>query len=404
MTFGGTTRIVKRMSSSQRRSTRHTAGVQVQQSPSPSPSKKKPTVLRKKKSTTGEQIDVVIIPGEDDKDDNNEGEPHGSNLNLHPVHTSTNTIDLAQLLAQQQQQIQLLTQLARLNGHQASNGVPSTRLVEVRLRNIAAFKGETGDALEAWVASLDLQYDDYVTARGATESVFVAAAAGTLAEAAVVWWQSIASVDRPKTWSSMQTAVCKQFQSVTNSSRARDALMELKQSSKQSVVEYSTSFRNLRTRAGKDFSTAAMQQFLIERFIKGLHSNEIRRDLIKAEVTSLDEAIALSSRVDGFNSQASLSDRISNAEMDSVSSVILARLSAMEQKLDSNSSGNQQYDSRRDRSVNKRFTPAWQQIPGMTKELVEKRRAANQCFYCGSNAHLVRDCADRVNKKPARLN
>ncbi len=391
------------MSSSQRMSTRHTAGVQVQQSPSPSPSKKKPTVSRKKKGTTGEQIDVVIIPGEDDKEDNNEGEPHGFNLNLHPVHTSTNTIDLAQLLAQQQQQIQLLTQLARLNGNQASNGAPSTRLVEVRLRNITAFKGETGDALEAWIASLDLQYDDYVTARGATELVFVAAAAGTFTDAAVVWWQSIASVDRPKTWSSMQTAVCKQFQSVTNSSRARDALMELKQSGKQSVVEYSTSFRNLKTRAGKDFSTAAMQQFLIERFIKGLHSNEIRRDLIKAEVTSLDEAIALASRVDGFNSQAS-GDSVSNAEMDSVSSVILARLSAMEQKLDSNNSGNQQYESRRDKGANKRFTPIWQQIPGMTRELVEKRRAANQCFYCGSNAHSVRDCADRVNKKPARLN
>lgn len=361
-------------------------------------------------------IRAVVIngnaSGEGQANDEADGSQSDVQLNDHsiPIQSSTESNQLKQLLAQQQEQIKLLTQLASLN-HGSSVGVGSTRMVEVRLRNITSYKGETGDALESWIATLNLQYDDYVSARGATERAFVAAAAGTLADSAVVWWQSIEIANRPTTWSTMKNAINDQFQSVTNASRARKALIELRQTNKQSVVEYAAAFRSLMARSGKEVD--GTQLLVIERFIDGLRSDEIRRDLMKDMPKDLNSAIATASRIDGFDNQSAAGERVANMEQldGSVASMILNRLSAMEQRFNSNnsnkgpsSSGVQQpYENRRDRGANKQFTPIWKQIAGMTAELVEKRRAAHQCYYCADPNHTYRDCADRVNKKPANL-
>ena len=70
----------------------------------------------------------------------------------------------------------------------------------------------------------------------------------------------------------------------------------------------------------------------------------------------------------------------------------------------SHSSDRQQYDSRRGRGANKTIHPCVATDSWHDEGTNGETRAANQCFYCGSSAHSVRDCADRVNKKPARLN
>ena len=365
------------------------------------------------KKDNKENIAGTGVEGQtDDVEDNTRTDMDTSDPHVAGTRSTAAAVNaMATLLDQQAQQITLLTQLA-VAAQRGQPSVAGARAVEVRLRGITPYKGETGDALEAWIAALNIQYDDFVIAQGATEPRFVAAAAGTLADAAVVWWQSVAASARPKTWADMQAALCKQFQSVTNASRARDELMELKQLPKQSVVDYAAAFRRLKTRAGAEFEAPIMQGFLVERFTKGLRSSETRRDLLKTVITKLDDAIEMATRLEGLGTTASSSsEHVSNMEVD-MSSAILARLAAMEQTMrvaaapPGNREQRQQYDSRRDRGANKssRFTPAWQRIDGMTKELADKRYAAHECLYCGGKEHTMRDCIDRVSKRPPKLN
>jgi len=46
----------------------------------------------------------------------------------------------------------------------------------------------------------------------------------------------------------------------------------------------------------------------------------------------------------------------------------------------------------------------WMQVPGMTKDLADKRYAAGQCLHCGSDSHRRRDCPERAEGKAPRLN
>jgi hypothetical protein len=284
------------------------------------------------------------------------------------------------------------------------------------LRDISPYKGTPGDPLDAWFAQLDLNYDDFVTVQGATELRFVAAAARTLQEAAVVWWQSLPAASRPTTWSTMKAALRQQFQPVDTEERARDSLMQLKQTAKQSVVEYAGTFRRLLTRCGPSFASApAMRDFLTERFISGLHSADIRRELKKSATKGLNAAIEMATRLDHFEDSDPESDldppasglaaadatpagALRSPSEDTDLTTLTRRVTELEATVRSLVAA--QPSHRSDRSENDRDR---QQVPGLSRDEARRRMDSGRCLYCGREGHVVRDCPDRAPAKPPTL-
>lgn len=296
---------------------------------------------------------------------------------------------------------------------------PSTRTVEVRLRDVPRYKGESGDALDSWLAALDLRHRNWVGVQGAEERRFVAAVAECFEGAAVTWWMSLLTADLPVSWSAMRAALQKQFQPVTTDERARSDLLSLKQGAKQPLVEYVATFRRLLAKAGPELATAPA--FVAELFVNGLRAADIRRDLKKENVRQLDRAIEIATRLDGCDGGSGSSDLAAASapgEDSSPAGDLRAQIAALTHAVNaiaqqqhsfsassSSSGGGRRYDSRRDRGANKGPTgSAAGGVPGLSDAVAKARRENSQCYWCGSKEHTKRDCPDRAANKPPKLN
>ncbi len=205
----------------------------------------------------------------------------------------------------------------------------------------------------------------------------------------------------------LYAALRKRFQPINSEESTRYELAALKQGPKQSVNDYSTRFLHLISLLPTESEASRVFQFR-----HGLHSaidDKIRQTA--EQPTTLEKTIALAARLEG-RAHAPAGEQLANVETPppDTNSLILARLSAMEQALAARPAGGaderKKWDSRKNRGANKTgsFQAAWMQVPGMTKELADKRYAANQCLHCGSSEHTRRDCKDRTAGKPPRLN
>lgn len=291
---------------------------------------------------------------------------------------------------------------------------PATRTVEVRLRDVPHYKGESGDALDSWLAALDLRHRNWVGVQGAEERRFVAAVAECFEGAAVTWWMSLSVSDLPASWSAMRAALQKQFQPVTADVRARGDLLALKQGAKQPLVEYVATFRRLLAKAGSEL--AAAPALVAELFVNGLRSADIRRDLKKENVRQLDRAIEIATRLDGCdggNGSSDLAAASAFGEDDWRTQIAalthavnaIAQQQHSSSASSSSSGGGRRYDSRRDRGANKGSTgSAAGSVPGLSDAVAKARRENNQCYWCGSKEHTKRDCPDRAANKPPKLN
>jgi hypothetical protein len=275
---------------------------------------------------------------------------------------------------------------------------------ELRFPGIAAFGGESGDPLESWIAQISLRHDLYVAQDDVPESKFVANAATTLADAAVVWWQSLEKDSRPATWRAMKEAIRTQFQPVTSAEQAREALVELKQTKSQSVIQYASEFRRLLARAGKDeFS----ERFLIERFTKGLYDKSVQRDLrrIAASHSSVAESIALATRVDGCAPPAGREQDTEScaaaAASPSSATGLEARVAELEALLRTFQSRSGTSDNNFGRSH--REGDRGGRVPGLSGDEAHRRMTTGRCLWCARTEHRARECPDRAQSKPPTL-
>jgi hypothetical protein len=394
-------------------STRITRSSAPHRSPSASPTatKKKPTTTVEKQSTKkNKTVFKEVIMRDEGEEDNAEAEESQSEDQMEvdlptPIRASSDRGGINQLLAQQQKQIELLTQLAVLNSNRndSSSSAGAARGADSPTPKGSfdrRYKGDGGAVLDEWISYGTQMLAFYSGLNGTQSAVWLATG---LEGAALAWYQNQFKLQPPASGSALFDALRKRFQPINSEETTRYELAALKQGPKQSVDEYATRFLHLTSLLPDESVASRVFQFRL-----GLHRSidEKLRQAASLPAT-LEDTIALAARIEGRGVPSVHGEQLANMEMDSVSSAILSRLAAMEQKFDSSSNssaGNRQpYDSRRDRGANKQFTPVWKQIPGMTGELAEKRRAAHQCYWCASGAHTLRDCADRVNKKPANL-
>ena len=370
---------------------------------------------------TADDAQHIDVTGEDNGE---EGTTTGAPL---PSPSSTDT-QSAQLIASLLGQInQQNNQIAQQHKDMMSlvHRSPSTspprdpRPQKIDLSGVIAYSGDAGAAFLNWTSKVQVHHDDYVRTQGVLEKYFVARVATTLDGAALTHWQDMNEMERPQTWGAMKLNFSDNFQVVTTSQSARRELMELQQTNKQNVVEYSSLFRKLLKQTGETFKAADAQSFLVERFLAGLRDDKIRRELEGREppINTLDTAIRTASRMDvrQSSSSSSSSSASSVASMSTTDQSLGTQLAAMttqlmsaiqQQREPSSSPATQQqpYQNRRERGANKTARgQGWKRVPGMTAELAAKRQAENKCLWCASKEHRMYDCADRVNKRAPNL-
>ena len=268
------------------------------------------------------------------------------------------------------------------------------------------YKGDSGAALDDWIAHATQMLAFYT---GLSRSDAVTWLATGLEGPALAWYQNAYKLQPPPTTDSLFTALRSRFQPINSEESTRYELAALKQGQKQSVDEYATRFLHLISLLPEE--SAASRIFQFRHGLRSAIDDKIRQTA--EQPATLEKTIALAARLEGRSSTLAASgDSVNNVETEptTASSAILARLAAMEQAIRSSAADSrdqrQKYDSRRDRGANKNgySQPMWTQVPGMTKELADKRYAANQCLHCGSSEHRRRDCPDRAAGKAPRLN
>ena len=309
------------------------------------------------------------------------------------------------VLATQQRQIELLTQLVLGQGHKEVKKdrpeLPKGAFHHGYDGSITPASGASAAAaggplrLDAWISQARLTKPLYP---GMPEDHAVLWLAASLRGTAMEWYEGLVNDHAtPATSDALFQLLRDRFQPIATKETAMRELATLKQD-KTSVDAYANRFNSLHSK----LPSKLPEEFVVFQFRNGL-----RRELDQlitqgaAQPTTLREIIQLAARLEGRNPSAS-SDRVSNAETDSREEQLLARIAALEHQAKA-ATGKPAYESRYSKGSNK--GKPGRVHSGLTDEVWLKRKAANLCFHCGLSAdHTVRDCPAKARGEAQRTN
>jgi hypothetical protein len=291
---------------------------------------------------------------------------------------------------------------------------------EPRAQDLREYDGASGAKLDSWLDELSLASMLYEL--NARESVRFAAS--RLRGAALQWWLALGSSVQAaiSDSSALAAALRARFQPVTAARTAREQLDKLVQGSR-GVNEYIADFQRLHTQLPSMASEDAMYAF--ERGLR----RELAVELRKQNVSSLQDAIALVARIGGLlqasatgsapqgrvnqmdvddgDSAPSLDDRIAKAVLNAMQSAHGGNGGSMGAKTQTQRGYQQEQAQRGGRGGARggRFggrgggsdAAHIPKIPGVPAAIVEQRRAAGQCYRCGSAEHSRFDCPNATS-------
>jgi hypothetical protein len=292
----------------------------------------------------------------------------------------------------------------------AAAAAPTSRFAkkEPRAQDLREYDGAAGARLDSWLDELALASMLYEL--NAREAVLFAVS--RLRGAALQWWLALGSASQAAVTDSaaLAAALRARFQPVTAARTAREQLDKLAQGSR-GVNEYIADFQRLHTQLPNMAAEDALYAF--ERGLR----RELAVELRKQGVTSLQDAIALVARIGGLLQASAPQNRVNQMDIDDGDGSA-SRLDRIEAALNALTSGGgnnaglgaktqTQRGYQQERSAGGRgggrggrggrfggrggagasFT-----IPGVPAAVVEQRRAAGQCFRCGSADHRSMEC------------
>ncbi len=288
---------------------------------------------------------------------------------------------------------------------------------EPRAQDLREYDGAAGAKLDTWLKELARAAELYELSARETVKFGVS----RLQEAALDWWMDL-SIDSKAAINcreALAAALRKRFQHITAATVAREQLDRLQQGSRH-INEYIADFRRLRTQLSDMGEADALHAF-----VRGLR-RDIAVELRKQRVQTVADAIELAAHVGSIAAGAAASTtqgRPAHAnQMDTDDGDgsanrldrIEAALNAMAARDNSGMGAKTQthrgYAQERGRGGGRggfqggrggRFggrpamgTPT---IPGVPASVVEQRRAANQCYRCGSSEHQGRQCPNATS-------
>jgi len=286
---------------------------------------------------------------------------------------------------------------------------------EPRAQDLQEYDGASGAKLDDWLKQLAMAARLYHLS--AQESVDFAGS--RLRGAALDWWLALGDTELAAIGDSIALAAAlrARFQPVTAARTAREQLDKLQQGSR-GINDYIADFQRLSTQIGL---TSLGEENALYAFERGLR-RDLAVELRKQGVSTLREAIALAARVGGLLQQAAAPQSRSAAAVNQMGidddgmdeRIQQAVLNAMNARDNSGMGAKTQthrgYTQERGRGGGRggfqggrggRFggrpamgTPT---IPGVPASVVEQRRAANQCYRCGSGEHQGRQCPNATS-------
>ena len=283
---------------------------------------------------------------------------------------------------------------------------------EPRAQDLCEYDGASGAKLDAWLDELSLARMLYeLNAREALRF-----AVSRLRGAALQWWLALggAAQDAVSSPEALASALRARFQPVTAARTAREQLDKLTQGAR-SANDYIAEFQRLRTQLPSMAEDDALYAF--ERGLR----RDLAVELRKQGVSTVQEAIALVARIGGLliaPQGRSVAANQMDVDDDNDSAGRLDRIEAALNALSSGAQGSggagmgaksqtqrgyqQERGSAGGRGGSRgsrvgRFggrggAGASFTIPGVPAAIVEQRRAAGQCFRCGSGDHRSMEC------------
>jgi hypothetical protein len=277
---------------------------------------------------------------------------------------------------------------------------------EPRAQDLREYDGASGAKLDEWLDELGSAVELYEL----SDREAVRFAASRLREAARQWWNAL-GIKGKAALSSVATlseAMRLRFQPVTAAHTAREQLDKLAQGSRP-VNDYVSDFQRLRARL-----PGMAEDDALHAFTRGLR-RDIAVELRKQRVKLLADAIELAAHVGSISAAAavpsggarstanqmdvddgegaSLDDRISKAVLNAMQAQgSMSGLGAKTQArrgYTNERRGGGRGGARGGRGGRGGFAIT---IPGVPAAVVEQRRAAGQCFRCGSNEHRGLEC------------
>jgi hypothetical protein len=331
-----------------------------------------------------------------------------------------NVAALALLLQNQQQELAALR--AERASHTAATATKTdggSRFArrEPRAADLQEYDGSSGAKLEGWLEELTIAVRLFRL--NPVEAVDFGSS--RLRGAALQWWMSLSGTDLAKigTADSLGAALRARFQPVTAQRVAREQLRALKQGSR-TVNDYIAEFQRLHALLpGMDEADALFA------FENGLSGEAIKLELRKAGTEDLKQAIAMAARVGGITATSSPASSSSwvpsrgaaanQMDIDSESSRRLDRLEATLNAIAAaqgtgaktqTQHGYQQervaargryagHPGSRGGGSGGPYRPP--SVPGVPAAVIQQRKAANQCYRCGSAEHTRFDCPNAIS-------
>ena len=314
---------------------------------------------------------------------------------------------MQQQMHQQQQHAQqavLAAQQAALQvALQAAQQPQPQRAPAMRVAPVGPFTGSIG-TLDGWVSLMQQQFDFYAYAADVDR---IRAAAVTLRDAALDWWQQLDPAAMPATWADMVALLRTRFQPIDRAETARAAMYALKQGS-GTTADYVSKFRRL---LGAVPTMGADDQLF--QFKRGLNDSTAKQLNING-VATLDAAVAMAVRVGAHASSSAHAAAAAPAPMDldniegvdreteednaPVSRSDFQQLLAAMQHQRGRAPGTGS-NGRGAQGAQGPYAPrGLPRIAHLSEQQVKERMESGACFGCASTDHRSRQCPKRTIK------
>jgi len=299
-------------------------------------------------------------------------------------------------------------------GAAAAAPTPAARKKEPRLSDLAEYNGAGGDKLDAWLAELR-RCARYYQLSGIDAVEFAVA---RLRDAADLWWSkldcsTLATINSVET---LATAMRGRFQPVTTARKAREQLYSLQQGSRH-IDDYIAEFSKLHAQVSDMAEPDARAQFM--RGMQRELANKLEE--LDWENMPLQTLIARAARVGARTAavgraqlgkpslnQMDIDDGDgSTGRLDRIEAALNAMAARDPSGLGAKTQTHRGYTQERGRGGGRggaqggrggRFGgggPARiPNVPGVPAAVVEQRRAAGQCYRCGSAGHTRFECTN----------
>jgi hypothetical protein len=301
---------------------------------------------------------------------------------------------------------QRLAQQQAAVAHVGPAPAPLERPQRGKLHENARYGGSV--ALDPWLATMQ-QYADFYGL--SAEDTRISYAVAHLKDAALQWWQSLATATRPTTWEMLTRQLRARFQPVTSAEMARAKLRGLTQG-RGSVQAYVATFNALLT-----FVPTMAVEDRVFAFVQGLNE-KVQAHVDEIAHTSLDSAIERAMRFGSRLARTGTPGGATHApmELDALGIEVPAYDTGDDEPTASPSTSAApitraelqtllatMLDSRRvgdgSRSKNRHHAPPRARgipvIPHLSPEQVKAHMDAGKCFGCGSSEHRARQCPRR---------